>query len=55
MSVNNATAAKGPKSVLVTTGQEKQRNTMMLSVLADGRKLTLFAAILQKANIPKES
>ena len=53
--MNNATDAKGSKSVLVTTGHEKLRNTMTLLVLASGRKLTLSIAILKKANILKES
>jgi len=55
MSMNNATDAKGSKSVLVTTGHEKLRNNMTLSVLAGRRKLTSFAAILKEANILKES
>lgn len=55
MSMNNATDANGSKSVLVTTGHEKLRNTIMLLVLAGGRKLTSFTAILKKANILKES
>lgn len=53
--MNNATDAKGSKSVLVTTGHEKLRNNMTLSVLAGRRKLTSFAAILKEANILKES
>jgi len=55
MSMNNATDAKGSKSVLVTTGHEKVGNTMTRSVLAGRRKLTSFAAILKKANILKAS
>jgi len=55
MSMNNATAAEGSKSVLVTTGHEKVGNTMTLSVFAGRRKLVSFAAILKKANILKES
>jgi hypothetical protein len=36
-----------------TTGHEKLRITVMLSVLADGRKLTPFV-ILKRKNLPKE-
>jgi hypothetical protein len=53
MSMNNATDAKGSKSVLVTTGHKKLRNNITLSVLAGRRKLTSFTAILKKANILK--
>lgn len=52
--MNNATDAKGSKSVLVTTGHEKLRNNMTLSVLAGRSKLTSSAAFLKKANIVKE-
>lgn len=53
--MNNATDAKGSKSVLVTTVHEKVGNTTTLLVLAGRRKLTSFAAILKKRNIMKES
>jgi hypothetical protein len=51
MSMNNTTDAKGSKSVLVTTGHEKLRNNITLSVLAGRRKLTLFTAILKESGI----
>jgi hypothetical protein len=51
MSMNNATAAEGSKSVLVATGHEKVGNTMTLSVLAGRRKLISFAAILKESGI----
>ena len=54
MSMHNATDAKGLKSVLVTTGHEKLRMNMTLSVLAGRREPTSFAAILKKANILKK-
>jgi hypothetical protein len=42
MQANTTVDTKGSKSVLVkTTGHEKLRITVMLSVLADGRKLTI--------------
>jgi hypothetical protein len=40
---------KGSKSVLVkTTGHEKLRITVMLSVLADGRKPTPFVVLTER-------
>jgi hypothetical protein len=54
MPANTTVDTNGSKSVLVkTTGHEKLRITMMLSVLADGRKLTPFV-ILRRKNLPKE-
>jgi hypothetical protein len=54
MLANTTVDIKGSKSVLVkTTGHEKLRITVMLSVLADGRKLTPFV-ILKTKNLPKE-
>jgi hypothetical protein len=54
MPANTTVDRKGSKSVLVkTTGHEKLRITVMLSVLADGKKLTLFV-ILRRKNLPKE-
>jgi hypothetical protein len=54
MPANTTVDTKGSKSVLVkTTGHEKLRITVMLSVLADGRKLTPFV-ILRRKNLPKE-
>jgi hypothetical protein len=54
MSANTTVDTKGSKSVLVkTTGFEKLRITVMLSVLADGRKLTPFV-ILKRKKLPKE-
>jgi hypothetical protein len=54
MSANTTVDTKGSKSVLVkTTGHENLRITVMLSVLADGRKLTPFV-ILRRKNLPKE-
>jgi hypothetical protein len=54
--MNTATDAKESKSVLVkTTGHEKLRITMMLSLLAGGMKLTSSAAILKRTNVLKDS
>jgi hypothetical protein len=54
MPANTTVDTKGSKSVLVkTTGHEQLRITVMLSVLADGRKLTPFV-ILKRKNLPKE-
>jgi hypothetical protein len=54
MPANTTLDTKGSKSVLVkTTGHEKLKITVMLSVLADGRKLTPFV-ILRRKNLPKE-
>jgi hypothetical protein len=54
MPANTTVDTKFSKSVLVkTTGHEKLRITMMLSVLADGRKLIPFV-ILKRKNLPKE-
>jgi hypothetical protein len=54
MLANTTGDTKGCKSVLVkTTGHEKLRITVMLSVLADGKKLTPFV-ILRRKNLPKE-
>jgi hypothetical protein len=54
MPANTTVDTKGSKSVLVkTTGHEKLRITVILSVLADGRKLTPFV-ILRRKNLPKE-
>jgi hypothetical protein len=54
MVANTTVDTKGSKSVLVkTTGHEKLRITVMLSVLADRRKLTPFV-ILKRKNLPKE-
>jgi hypothetical protein len=55
MVANTTVDTKGSKSVLVkTTGHEKLRITVMLSVLADGRKPTPFV-ILKRKNLPKEN
>jgi hypothetical protein len=54
MPTNTTVDTKGSKSVLVrTTGCEKLRITVMLSLLADGRKLTPLV-ILKRKNLPKE-
>jgi hypothetical protein len=54
MPANITVDTKGSKSVIFkTTGHEKLRIIVMLSVLADGRKLTLFV-ILKRKNLPKE-
>jgi hypothetical protein len=54
MLTNTTVDTKGSKSVLVKiTGHEKLRITVMLLVLADGRKLTPFV-ILKGKNLPKE-
>jgi hypothetical protein len=54
MPANTIVDTKGSKSVLVkTTRHEKLRITVMLSVLADGRKLTPFV-ILRRKNLPKK-
>jgi hypothetical protein len=51
---NTTVDTKGSKSVHVkTTGHEQLRITVMLPVLADGRKLTPFVN-LKKKNLPKE-
>jgi hypothetical protein len=51
---NTTVDTKGSKSVLVkTTRHEKLRITVMLSVLADGRKQSPFV-ILKRKNLPKE-
>jgi hypothetical protein len=54
MPANTTVDIKGSKSVLDTTGHEKLRITAMVSVLADGRKLTPFV-ILRRKNLPKEN
>jgi hypothetical protein len=54
MPANTTVDTKGSNSVPVkTTGHEKLRITVMLSVPADGRKLTPFV-ILERKNLPKE-
>jgi hypothetical protein len=54
MPANTTVDTKGSKSVLIkTTGHGKLRITVMLSVQADGRKLTPFV-ILRRKNLPKE-
>lgn len=54
MPSNTTVADKGAKSVVVkTTGNEKARLTVMLCVLADGRKLPPFV-ILRRKTLPKE-
>lgn len=54
MPSNTTVEEKGAKSVIVrTTGNEKVRVTVMLAVLADGRKLPPFV-ILKRKTIPKE-
>jgi hypothetical protein len=54
MPANTTVDTKGSKSVLdKTKGHEKLRITVMLSVLADGRKLTPFV-ILNRKNLSKE-
>lgn len=54
MPTNTTVADKGAKSVVVkTTGNEKNRITVMLSVLADGRKLSPYV-ILRRKTLPKE-
>jgi hypothetical protein len=54
MPTNTTVDTKSSKSVLIkTTGHEKLRIAVMLSVLADGRKLTPFV-ILKRKNLPKE-
>jgi hypothetical protein len=54
MPANATVDKKGSKSVLFkTTGHEKLRITVMLSALAEGRKLTPFV-ILRRKNLPKE-
>jgi hypothetical protein len=54
MPANSTVDTKGSKSVFVkTTGHEKLRIAVMLSVVADGRKLTPFV-ILKRKNLPKE-
>lgn len=54
MPSNTTVSDKGAKSVVCrTTGNEKLRVTVMLSVLADGTKLRPFV-ILRRKNLPKE-
>jgi hypothetical protein len=54
MPANTTVDAKGSKSVLVkTAGHKKLRITVMLSILAGGRKLSPFV-ILKRKNLPKE-
>jgi hypothetical protein len=54
MPANTAVGTKGSKSVLVkTTGHEKLKITVMLSVLAVGRKFTPLI-IPKRKNLPKE-
>lgn len=54
MPANVTVNEKGAKSVLVRgTGNEKQRITVMLCVLADGRKLPPYV-ILRRKSMPKE-
>jgi hypothetical protein len=51
MPANTTIDTKSSKSVLVkTTGLEKLRISVMLSVLADGRKLTPFVILKRKKN-----
>jgi hypothetical protein len=53
MPANTTVDTKGSKSVLVKTTGMKNRITVMISVQADGRKLTPFV-ILRRKNLPKE-
>jgi hypothetical protein len=51
---NTTTDAKGLKAILIkTTGQEKLTINAMVSILADGRKITPFV-ILKRNNFPNE-
>lgn len=54
MPSNTTVNKKGAKSVLIkSTGNEKARITVMLSVLADGRKLPPYV-VLRRKTMPKE-
>jgi hypothetical protein len=50
---NTTVDTKGSKSVLVKTKHKKLRITVLLSVMADGRRLALFVTLKRK-NLPKE-